>query len=79
MAGLPGTTPAQSSSPFLTPETKASHSARVNRSTGPVGSLELRTALPPPGNLATSTQLPREKLSELLIHVRSACPSDLLE
>jgi hypothetical protein len=41
----------------------------VNRRTGPPGSLLLRTPISPPGRLATSTQLPLEKLRELLIQI----------
>jgi hypothetical protein len=36
----------------------ACHSPEVNRRTGPVESLLLRTPISPSGRLATSTQLP---------------------
>jgi hypothetical protein len=50
--------PKRSNSPFRTPPRNACHSAGVNRRTGPAESLLLRTPIPPPGRLATSTQLP---------------------
>jgi hypothetical protein len=55
-----------SNSPFRTPPRKACHSSDVNRRTGPSESLLLRTPISWPGRLATSTQLPLEKLRELL-------------
>jgi hypothetical protein len=58
--------PKRSNSPFRAPPRKACHSSDVNRRTGPSGSLLLRTPIPPSGRLATSTQLPLEKLRELL-------------
>ena len=58
--------PKLSNSPFRAPPRKASHSSGVNRRTGPSGSLLLRRPIVLPGRLATSTQLPLEKLSELL-------------
>src|SRR5205807_2010923 len=48
----------RSNSPSFVPPTKASHSFAVNRRIGPLGSLESRTARPPSGSSATSTQLP---------------------
>src|SRR5712691_6148210 len=62
----------RSNSPFRAPPRNASHSLGVNRRTGPCGSLESRTPTPPPGRLATSTQLLFEKLRELLIQDRHA-------
>ena len=67
--------PKASNSPFLAPPIKASHSADVNCRTEPFGWRLLRTATPPPGRSATSTQLPLAKLSELLTH-RKPDPSD---
>jgi hypothetical protein len=58
--------PKLSNSPLRAPPRKACHSSGVNRRTGPSGCLLLRTATPPSAMLATSTQLPLEKLSELL-------------
>ncbi len=58
--------PKLSNSPFRTPPRKACHSSDVNRRTGPSESRLLRTPISPPGRLATSTQLPLEKLRELL-------------
>jgi hypothetical protein len=58
--------PKLSNSPFRAPPRKACHSSDVNRRTAPSGSLLLRTPIPPSGRLATSTQLPLEKLRELL-------------
>src|SRR5450755_2681886 len=58
--------PKLSNSPFRAPPRKACHSSGVNRSTGPSGSLLLRRPIVRPGRLATSTQLPLEKLRELL-------------
>lgn len=52
------------------PPRKACHSSGVKRRTGPWGSLLLRRPTPPSGRLATSTQLPLEKLRELLIQQR---------
>src|SRR5712691_11630773 len=61
----------RSNSPFRAPPRNASHSLGVNRRTGPCGSLLSRTPMPPPGRLATSTQLLFEKLRELLTQGRS--------
>ena len=58
--------PKLSNSPFRAPPRKACHSSGVNRSTGPSGSRLLRRPIVQPGRLATSTQLPLEKLRELL-------------
>src|SRR5579859_2777378 len=58
--------PNRSNSPFRTPPRNAYHSSGVNDRTGPAESLLLRTPIPPPGRSATSTQLPLEKLRELL-------------
>lgn len=58
--------PKLSNSPFRTPPRNACHSSGVNRRTGPSESLLLRTPISPSARLATSTQLPLEKLSELL-------------
>jgi hypothetical protein len=44
-------------SPLRTPATNARHSAGVNLRTGLSGSLPSRTAMPPPGMRAHSTQL----------------------
>jgi hypothetical protein len=55
----------RSNSPFRTPPRNACHSSGVNRRTGPAESLLLRTPISPWGRLATSTQLPFEKLREL--------------
>ena len=62
--------PKLSNSPFCTPPINACHSSGVNARTAPRGSLLLRTPTPPSARLAISTQLPLEKLSELLIQVR---------
>src|SRR5215471_15026557 len=64
--------PKRSNSPLCAPPTNACHSPGVNRSTGPEGSFESRTPTPPPGRLATSTQLLLEKLRELLIQDKPA-------
>jgi hypothetical protein len=48
----------------------ACHSPGVNWRTGPPGYLLLRSPTPPSGRLATSTQLPLEKLRELLTQSR---------
>ena len=61
--------PKLSNSPFRTPPRNACHSSGVNWRTAPAASLLLRTPTPPSARLATSTQLPLEKLSELLIQV----------
>jgi hypothetical protein len=58
--------PKRSNSPFRAPPRKACHSSGVNLRTEPSGSRLLRTPISPSGRLATSTQLPLEKLSELL-------------
>jgi len=58
--------PKRSNSPFRTPPRNACHSSGVNRRTAPSASLLLRTPISSSGRLATSTQLPFEKLSELL-------------
>jgi hypothetical protein len=58
--------PKLSNSPFRAPPRNACHSSDVNRRTGPSESLLLRTPILPSGRLATSTQLPLEKLRELL-------------
>jgi hypothetical protein len=58
--------PNLSNSPSCAPPRKASHSSCVNLRTGPSGSLLLRTPTESPGSSATSTQLPLEKLRELL-------------
>src|SRR5271166_30046 len=58
--------PKLSNSPFRTPPRNACHSSGVNRRTAPLESLLFRTPISPSGRLATSTQLPLEKLSELL-------------
>lgn len=63
--------PKLSNSPFCTPPINACHSSGVNARTAPSGCLLLRTPTPPSARLATSTQLPFEKLSELLIQVRT--------
>src|SRR4029077_2904126 len=57
--------PKLSNSPFRTPPRNACHSSDVNRSTAPWASRLLRTPISPSGRLATSTQLPLEKLNEL--------------
>src|SRR5690606_10972235 len=60
--------PHASNSPSLAPATNASHSAGVNTSTGPCGSLLSRTAIRSPTN-AASTQLSQfGPLLELLRH-----------
>src|SRR5215469_12700834 len=64
--------PNLSNSPLRAPPRNACHSSGVNLSTGPEGSLESRTPTPPSGRPATSTQLPLEKLRELLIQDRPA-------
>src|SRR5277367_5663550 len=61
----------RSNSPFRTPPRKACHSAGVNRRTSPAESLLLRTPISPSGRLATSTQLPLEKLRELLTQLEA--------
>jgi hypothetical protein len=58
--------PKLSNSPFRAPPRNACHSSDVNRRTGPSESLLLRTPILPSGRFATSTQLPLEKLRELL-------------
>ena len=58
--------PKLSNSPFRTPPRNACHSSDVNLSTAPWASRLLRTPISPSGRLATSTQLPLEKLNELL-------------
>src|SRR5580692_7355131 len=58
--------PKLSNSPFRTPPRNACHSSEVKRSTAPWASRLLRTPISPSGRLATSTQLPLEKLNELL-------------
>ena len=58
--------PKLSNSPFRTPPRNACHSSGVNRRTAPSASLLLRTPISSSGRLATSTQFPLEKLSELL-------------
>jgi hypothetical protein len=63
-------TPKPLNSPFCAPPRNACHSSDVNRRTGPAGSLLLRRPTPPSGRLATSTQLPLEKLRELLTQQR---------
>jgi|ERR1700691_5403488 len=55
-----------SNSPFRTPPRNACHSSGVKRRTAPSESLLLRTPISRSGRLATSTQLPLEKLRELL-------------
>src|SRR5215472_8272107 len=60
--------PNLSNSPLRTPPRNACHSPDVNRRTAPSESLLLRTPIWPSGKLATSTQLPLEKLRELLTH-----------
>src|SRR6516225_5605422 len=65
--------PNLSNSPSRAPPTKASHSSGVNLRTGPAGSLLLRTPTEPPGSSATSTQLPLEKLRELLTQIAFIC------
>ena len=62
--------PKLSNSPFRTPPRNACHSSGVNWRTAPSASLLFRTPTPPSARPATSTQLPFEKLSELLIQVR---------
>src|SRR5579862_9890305 len=62
--------PKLSNSPLWAPPIKASHSSGVKRRTGPRGSRLFRTPTPPSGRSATSTQLPLEKLSELLTQFR---------
>src|SRR5579871_6365449 len=57
-----------SNSPLRTPPRKVLHSAGVNRSMLPCGSLLSRTPTYPPLKRAASTQLPLAKLNELLIH-----------
>jgi hypothetical protein len=57
--------PKLSNSPFRAPPRNACHSPEVNLRTGPSESLLSRTPISPSGRLATSTQLPLEKLSEL--------------
>src|SRR5271156_4134912 len=57
--------PKLSNSPFRTPPRNACHSSDVKRSTAPWASRLLRTPISPSGRLATSTQLPLEKLNEL--------------
>src|SRR6266487_2644484 len=49
--------PMLSNSPRFAPCVNAAHSDSVNRSTGPSGSLLSRSATPPSGSAATSTQL----------------------
>jgi len=46
----------------------ACHSSGVNRRTAPSASLLFLTPTSPPARLATSTQLPFAKLSELFTH-----------
>src|SRR6266511_202192 len=58
-----------SKSPSLAPWTSAWISARVYINAGPLGSLELRTAMWPPGSNAISTQLPCELLYRLFCHL----------
>jgi hypothetical protein len=60
-----------SNSPFRTPPRNACHSSGVNRRTGPAASLLSRTPIWSPGRLATSTQLPLDKLRELLVQCKS--------
>ena len=59
--------PKLSNSPFRTPPRNACHSPDVNRRTGPSESLLSRIPISPSARLATSTQLPLEKLRELFI------------
>ena len=66
--------PKLSNSPFRTPPRNACHSPDVNRRTGPSESLLSRTPISPSGRLATSTQLPLEKLRELLIQPKPGLP-----
>jgi hypothetical protein len=54
-----------SNSPLRTPPRNACHSSGVKRRIAPCASRLLRTPISPWGRLATSTQLPLEKLSEL--------------
>lgn len=63
--------PKLSNSPFRTPPRKACHSSGVNRRTGPPASLLLRIPMLPSTRSATSTQLPFEKLNELLTQTGS--------
>src|SRR5216683_6417338 len=65
--------PSLSNSPSRAPPRNASHSWRVNVSTGPPGFLLWRTPTEPPGSSATSTQLPLEKLRELLTQTGFIC------
>src|SRR5690349_23279329 len=51
----------------------AAHSARVNLRTGPPGSRLSRMPTVSPGSSATSTQLPLEKLKELLTQRALTC------
>jgi hypothetical protein len=61
--------PDRSKSPSRARPTKAPHSPGVNLKAGPPGFLLSRTPISPPGRLATSTQLPLEKLTELLTQI----------
>src|SRR5207247_7823701 len=65
--------PNLSNSPRRAPPRNASHSSRVNLRTDPAGSRLLRTPTEPPGSSATSTQLPLEKLRELLTQIAFIC------
>jgi hypothetical protein len=65
--------PNLSNSPSRAPPRNASHSSRVNLRTDPAGSRLLRTPTEPPGSSATSTQLPLEKLRELLTQIAFIC------
>src|ERR1700722_13191904 len=60
--------PKRSNSPFRTPPRNACHSSGVKRSTAPSASRLFRTPISLPVRLATSTQLPLAKLSELFTH-----------
>jgi hypothetical protein len=62
----------RSTAPSRAP-TKASHAPGVNLRTGPSGRLLSRTPISPPGRFAASTQLPLEKLRELLTHLALIC------
>jgi len=66
LAGSGHALPKRSNSPLRTPPINACHSSGVNRRTEPSGFLLSRTPISPPLRFATSTQLPFEKLRELL-------------
>ena len=59
--------------PRRAPPRNVSHPPRVNLRTAPAGSRLSRTPTEPPGSPATSTQLPLEKLKELLAQVAATC------